>query len=130
MVKSVESDGKICLSHKELLGNWLENAKKFNAGETVCGIVRSITNYGIFVELKPNLAGLAENKDYVELGDRVSVFIKSLIPEKMKVKLAIVDSFSNQSKPDPVEYFITNGHISYWKYSPEFCEKLIESNFK
>ena len=111
------------------MGNWLENAEKFNAGETVCGIVRSITNYGIFVELKPNLAGLAENKNDVELGDRVSVFIKSLIPEKMKVKLAIVDSFSNQSKPDPVEYFITNGHISHWKYSPEFCEKLIESNF-
>lgn len=130
VVKSVESDGKICLSHKELLGNWLENAEKFNAGETVCGIVRSITNYGIFVELKPNLAGLAENKNYVELGDRVSVFIKSLIPEKMKVKLAIVDSFSNQYKPDPVEYFITSGHISHWQYSPNFCKKLIESKFE
>ena len=35
VVKSVEDDGKICLSHKELLGNWLENAEKFNAGETI-----------------------------------------------------------------------------------------------
>ena len=130
VVKSINDDGKICLSHKELLGTWLENAEKFKAGETVCGIARSITNYGIFVELKPNLAGLAESKDNVELGDTVSVFIKSLIPEKMKVKLAIVDSFFNPCKPEPIEYFITKGHISNWKYSPEFCSKIIESNFE
>ena len=129
VVKSTNDDGKICLSHKELLGTWLENAEKFKAGETVCGIARSITSYGIFVELKPNLAGLAENKEDVEPGDTVSVFIKSLIPEKMKVKLAIVDSFFNPCKPDPVEYFITKGHISNWRYSPEFCNKVIESNF-
>ncbi|MDE5852477.1 MAG: S1 RNA-binding domain-containing protein, partial [Oscillospiraceae bacterium] len=111
VVKAISPDGKIFLSHKELLGTWLENAQQFNAGETVCGIVRSITSYGIFVELKPNLAGLAENKENVEPGDKVSVFIKSLIPEKMKIKLAIVDSFSNSSKPDPIKYFITKGNL-------------------
>ncbi len=129
IVKSISPDGKIFLSHKELLGTWLENAQQFNAGETVCGIVRSITNYGIFVELKPNLAGLAENKEDVEPGDKVSVFIKSLIPEKMKIKLAIVDSFSNSSKPDPIKYFITKGNLKYWRYSPEFCNKIVETNF-
>ncbi len=130
IVKSVEPDGKICLSHKELLGTWEENAKELNAGETVCGIVRSITDYGIFVELKPNLAGLAENKDGIEVGDVVSVFIKNLIPEKMKAKLAIVDSFSTQLKPEPLKYYITSGHLDRWLYSPKDCEKIIETVFE
>ena len=130
IVKSIEPDGKICLSHKELLGTWEENAKELNAGETVCGIVRSITDYGIFVELKPNLAGLAENKDGIEVGDVVSVFIKNLIPEKMKAKLAIVDSFSTQLKPEPLKYYITSGHLDRWLYSPKNCEKIIETVFE
>ena len=130
VVKSIENNGKICLSHKELLGTWLENAKQINVGETVCGIVRSITDYGIFVELKPNLAGLAENKEGIELGDSVSVFIKNLIPEKMKAKLAIVDSFYSSLKPEPLKYFITKGHLSSWRYSPENCEKVIETIFE
>ena len=111
------------------MGTWLENAKELNAGETVCGIVRSITDYGIFVELKPNLAGLAENKEGVELGNMVSVFIKNLIPEKMKAKLAIVDSFSANLKPEPLKYYITSGHLKSWRYSPENCEKVIETVF-
>lgn len=129
VVKSIEEDGRICLSHKELLGTWEENAKELNAGETVCGIVRSITDYGIFVELKPNFAGLAENKNRIEVGDVVSVFIKNLIPEKMKAKLAIVDSFETQIKREPLKYYITSGHIKKWRYSPECCEKKIETVF-
>ena len=59
VIKSVEN-GRISLSHKELLGTWEENAERFCAGETVSGIIRSVENYGAFVELTPNLAGLAE----------------------------------------------------------------------
>ncbi|NLZ45345.1 MAG: S1 RNA-binding domain-containing protein, partial [Clostridiales bacterium] len=59
IVKSVEGN-RVCLSHKELLGTWEENVMNFNVGETVAGIVRSVENYGIFIELAPNLAGLAE----------------------------------------------------------------------
>lgn len=54
--------GHICLTHKELLGTWQQNAERFEVGETVPGIVRSIEDYGIFIELAPNLAGLAELK--------------------------------------------------------------------
>ena len=57
VVKSCDED-RICLSHKELLGTWEENAALFSTGETVGGIVRSIEPYGIFIELAPNLAGL------------------------------------------------------------------------
>lgn len=63
-VSSLE-DGRICLSQRELLGTWEENASLFEQGETVAGIVRSVEDYGIFVELTPNLAGLAEFREGV-----------------------------------------------------------------
>lgn len=128
-VKAISKEGKICLTHKELLGTWMQNAEMFNAGETVCGIVRSITDYGIFIELAPNLAGLAEIKEGVEVGDSVSVFIKSLIPDKMKVKLAIVDAYSQNCKPSPLKYYIKHGRLKKFRYSPVCCERTIETDF-
>ncbi len=121
--------GRVWLSHKELLGTWEENASKFHYGETVSGIIRSVENYGIFVELAPNLAGLAEPKEGVSVGQHASVYIKALIPEKMKVKLIIVDVFSGTHIHRPPEYFITDGHISEWRYSSELSPKIIESIF-
>ncbi|MDE6595276.1 MAG: S1 RNA-binding domain-containing protein, partial [Oscillospiraceae bacterium] len=101
------SGGRVWLSHKELLGTWEENASRFNYGETVSGIIRSVEDYGIFVELAPNLAGLAEPKEGAAVGQHASVYIKALIPEKMKVKLIIVDVFSGSHIHRPPEYFIT-----------------------
>lgn len=121
--------GRVWLSHKELLGTWEENAARFNYGETVSGIIRSVEDYGIFVELAPNLAGLAEPKEGAAVGQHASVYIKALIPEKMKVKLIIVDVFSGAHVHRPPEYFITSGHISHWRYSSELSSKVIESRF-
>lgn len=121
--------GRVWLSHKELLGTWEENAARFNYGETVPGIIRSVEDYGIFVELAPNLAGLAEPKEGTEVGQHAGVYIKALIPEKMKVKLIIVDVFSGAQMYRPPEYFITEGHISHWRYSSELSSKVIESRF-
>ncbi|MBQ1902761.1 MAG: S1 RNA-binding domain-containing protein, partial [Ruminococcus sp.] len=67
VVKDI-SGGRITLSHKELLGTWEQNAALFSAGETVGGIVRSVEPYGVFIELAPNLAGLAEPQDNVREG--------------------------------------------------------------
>ncbi len=124
-------ENKITLSHKELLGTWLENAENFSIGETVTGIVRSIESYGIFVELRPNLAGLAELKPDISVGSTVSVYIKAIIPEKMKIKLIIVDKFESQAKEKPpaFDYYITSGSIESWKYSVEGSDKLIMSDF-
>ena len=35
IIKSIAEDGKITLSHKELLGTWEENAAMFAPGQTV-----------------------------------------------------------------------------------------------
>ena len=67
-IKTIVKDvcgNRVWLSHKELLGTWEENASLFTAGETVAGVVRSVENYGIFIELTPNLAGLSEFKEGV-----------------------------------------------------------------
>ncbi|MDO5560573.1 MAG: S1 RNA-binding domain-containing protein [Oscillospiraceae bacterium] len=132
VVKSIDNDSdhlRINLSHKELLGTWEENASMFKAGETVAGIVRSVENYGIFIELTPNLAGLAEPKENVKVGQHASVYIKALIPEKMKVKLIIVDVFDDIPRNTDIKYFITGNHIDNWKYTTDSAEKIIESTF-
>lgn len=130
VVKSIEN-GKITLSHKELLGTWLQNACCFNVGETVTGTVRSIESYGIFVELKPNLAGLAELRPDITVGSKVSVYIKAIIPDKMKIKLIIVDSFecTKKEKPPEIDYYISSGSLKCWNYSAEGAEKQIITVF-
>ena len=73
VVRSLEPGGRVCLSHKELLGSWEENAALFHPGETVAGVVRTVEEYGVFVELTPNLAGLAEPCPGVTPGQQASV---------------------------------------------------------
>lgn len=121
--------GRISLSHRELLGTWQENAALYSAGQTAAGIIRSIESYGVFVELTPNLAGLAEYKEGVEVGKSAAVYIKSIIRDKMKIKLVIIDTYPAEASPLPINYFIKQGHIDYWRYSPIECNKLVESVF-
>jgi small subunit ribosomal protein S1 len=128
IIKST-SDGRLNLTHKELLGTWKENASYFNPGETVSGIVRSIEEYGIFVELTPNLAGLAELKENVQEGQCVSVYIKNIIPEKMKIKLVIIESLDAFSEVSVPKYFFNGEHIEKFVYSPSTCQKNVETNF-
>ncbi|WP_040195753.1 S1 RNA-binding domain-containing protein [Candidatus Soleaferrea massiliensis] len=129
IVKEILPEGRIVLTHKELLGTWEENAALFAAGETVAGIVRSVEDYGVFVELTPNLAGLAEPKENVYAGQQTSVYIKSLIPQKMKVKLIIVDAFDAAYKTEDPVYFIQDNHIDSWRYSPSSSERIVETIF-
>ena len=136
-LNDIES-GRIYVTLKELLGTWEENASNFSVGQTVSGIIRSIENYGVFIELAPNLAGLAELKDdkpffyNLEIGEVVSVYIKSIIPEKMKIKLIIIDCGEETKTKTPLEYFIDTeeiSHIDSWVYSPLRSKKVIESIF-
>ena len=128
VIKSIEN-GRISLSHKELLGTWQENADMFSPGETVAGVVRSVESYGAFVELSPNLAGLAEYKEGIKVGQQASVYIKSIIPQKMKVKLIIVETFEGRYAPSQPKYFFEGKHIDEFVYSPENCEKYIATKF-
>jgi small subunit ribosomal protein S1 len=131
-VKTIDREtGRIYMTHKELLGTWRENAECFSAGQTVSGIVRSSESYGIFVELAPNLAGLAEYRADVCIGGSAAVYIKNIIPDKMKVKLVIVDTFpAPESREKSFDYKISSGHIDKWTYSPEESARTIETIFE
>ena len=130
--------GRFYLSHKELLGTWEENAALFSPGQTVSGIVRSVERYGVFVELAPNLAGLAELREgslpelQGMIGKRVAVYIKSIVPERMKIKLILVDSCATDAPPQKLKYYVDTNqteHLSRWIYSPENGKKVVETVF-
>lgn len=121
---------KMTFSLKELLGTWQENADEFSTGETVTGVVRSIEDYGVFVELAPNLAGLAEPRDDLFIGQQVAVYVKSVIPEKMKIKLVIVEAFDELAPPCELTYYFNDSHMDYWQYSPENSPKQIFTDFR
>ena len=110
--------GRVNLSMKELLGTWRENAARLSAGITLPGYVRGIRDYGIFVELFPNLSGLAEPKEGFREGDRVSVYIKSIFPERRKIKLRILERLPQESELPPLRYFHTSGTLKEWQYAP------------
>ena len=132
VVKSIDESGRIYVSERELLGSWEQNAALFSEGQTVRGIIRSVESYGVFVELMPNLAGLAEYRDDVYPGQVAAVYIKSIIPQKMKIKLIIIDAQDTELGTTPLEYFIDTDsvkHIDSWQYSPKEYEKKIESVF-
>jgi len=131
LISTIEESGRIYLTHRELLGTWEENAAEFSAGQTVTGIIRSIEEYGVFVELAPNLAGLAEPFEGASPGDSCSVYIKSILPDRMKIKLVMIDTCGTAEKM-PLRYYIDPtqiSHLSRWQYSPKSSKKLVETVF-
>ena len=110
---------RLSLTHRELLGTWSENAERFQVGETVVGIVRSIKDYGVFIELSPNLSGLAEYREDLMPGDRVSVYIKAILPDRQKVKLIVIRTLPGAQEAPPIQYFLTSGTVSGWRYAGE-----------
>ena len=83
------------------------------------------------MELTPNLAGLAEYREGVFSGQRAAVYIKNIIPEKMKVKLVLVDSYSSTAPADyRFDYFETRSHIDKFVYSPSVCDRVIMTDFE
>ncbi len=132
VVKCKTDEGRIYLTHRELLGTWEENAAYFSVGQTVAGIVRSVESYGIFVELTPNLAGLAELKDDVLPSQCAAVYIKNIIPERMKIKLVLIDSKGDTQQNKQIKYIgniYKEDHIDRWMYSPSYSQKVVETVF-
>ena len=123
VVRAIDREARrITLTHRELLGTWMENASRFRPGETVRGVVRTVKDYGSFIELTPNLSGLADAKERLTPGDGVSVYIKSIRPERMKIKLQVIEKLP-PAPPEPLRYQVTDGKLDHWVYSPPGYEK-------
>ena len=140
VVKAVDPiHRRIFVSQRELLGTWEENAARFSAGQTVAGIVRSVERYGVFIELAPNLAGLAElredSRTHPELtvGYGATVYIKSIIPERMKIKLVLIDTYRTERSERSMNYFVDvahRKHMDRWRYSPACASRVVETVFE
>ena len=92
MVKSINRrDQQVILTYKELLGTWEENVEKIKEGQILPGIVREKekNRNGIFIELMPNLIGLAEYRENLNYGTKVKVYVKKIQKEKKKNKLIV-----------------------------------------
>lgn len=143
VIRSIDSDsGRITLSLRELLGTWEQNASLFSQGQTAAGIIRSVEKYGVFVELTPNLAGLAELPQGADpeaiariqacVGRYTGVYIKSIQPERMKIKLVLIDAYRGEAAHAGLRYFVDvehTSHISRWQYSPACAPRVIETVF-
>lgn len=127
--KGKSSSGYV-VSHKELLGTWEENVKDFTEGEVLLGIIRDIKPYGAFIEISPNLTGLAdisEDSSY-KVGESVTVLFKSYNLEKQKVKLHIIKSSATDYKPK-YNYKVSDGRLEEWVYTPVGSKKEIKTVF-
>ncbi len=140
IVKTVDREsGRIYVTLRELLGTWEENVRGFEVGQTVTGIIRSVESYGVFVELTPNLAGLAELHDEAAdrmraaIGQSAAVYIKSIVQERMKIKLVLIDICGAERTVTPLRFYVdpsVTPHLSRWVYSPVGSKKTVETVFE
>jgi small subunit ribosomal protein S1 len=103
VVLSVQkSDGKISLGLKQLEHNpWDDIERKYPVGTNVKAEVKSLTNYGAFVELEPGVEGLIHISDLswikkvshpsemLKKGDLVEAVILSVDKDNKKITLGV-----------------------------------------
>jgi len=135
VVKEIDENYRIQLSHRELLGTWEEEVSKFKEDDIVHGTVISKEEYGTFIRLSQNLSGLAENPEFeLNEGDTVVVKITNIKPVNMKVKLIILeklvdDNGDNIEEKIKFKYNISYGHINNWVYSTPTAKRQIHTVF-
>lgn len=93
-------DKKISLGMKQLEPDpWHELMAKYPVGSKHSGIVRNLTNFGVFVEMEPGIDGLIHISDLswtkkirhpgevVKKGERIDVMVLSVDTEQRKISL-------------------------------------------
>ena len=76
---------------------WHAAAAKHPVGSVVHGVVRSVTNYGVFVEITDGVDGLVHVSDpglvllgVLNIGDEIQVRIDSFDPARRRLGLGLV----------------------------------------
>lgn len=129
IVLSVQKEeGKISLGLKQTERNpWEEVEQKYPVGSQVSAEIRSLTNYGAFVELEPGIDGLIHISDLswikkvshpsemLKKGEMVDAAILSVDKESKKITLGI-----KQLSPNPwenIEKTLSTGSVVKGKIS-------------
>jgi len=114
VVLNIDKDEKkLALGMKQLEPDpWEDLMKKYPVNSKHIGIVRNLTNFGVFVELEPGVDGLVHISDlswtkkirhpgeFVKKGDNLDVFVLSIDPEQRRIALG-----HKQIKDNPWDYF-------------------------
>ncbi|HOQ49003.1 MAG TPA: 30S ribosomal protein S1, partial [Candidatus Kapabacteria bacterium] len=95
-----KEEKKLALGMKQLEPDpWEDLMKKYPIGSKHKGIVRNLTNFGVFVELEPGVDGLVHISDlswtkkirhpgeFVKKGDELEVVVISVDPEQRRIAL-------------------------------------------
>jgi small subunit ribosomal protein S1 len=101
VVLNIDKDNKkLALGMKQLEPDpWEDLMKKYPIESTHKGVVRNLTNFGVFVELEPGVDGLVHISDlswtkkirhpgeFVKKGDKLDVVVLSIDPEQRRIAL-------------------------------------------
>lgn len=114
-----KDDKKLALGMKQLEPDpWEDLMKKYPVNSKHVGIVRNLTNFGVFVELEPGVDGLVHISDlswtkkirhpgeFVKKGENLEVIVLSIDPEQRRIALG-----HKQIKDNPWELFETRYQV-------------------
>ena len=115
MVLDVDEERRrISLGLKQCKANpWKEFAENHNRGDRVAGMIKSITDFGIFIGLPGNIDGLVHLSDiswdqpgeeavrHYQKGQQIEAMVLSIDPERERISLGI-----KQLAKDPFSAFI------------------------
>ncbi len=114
IVLNIDKDNKkLALGMKQLEPDpWQDLMKKYPVDSKHSGIVRNLTNFGVFVELEPGVDGLVHISDlswtkkirhpgeFVKKGDKLDVMVLSIDPDQRRIALG-----HKQINDNPWDYF-------------------------
>ena len=119
VIKYNQDTQRVSLGLKQLKENpWTGLADKYKEGMKSKGVITTVTDYGAFVEIEPNIEGLvyhteiswnAKNihpKKLVKIGDEVEVTVLEVDIDKHRIGLSMKQCFEN-----PWEKFIQDNPI-------------------
>ncbi len=129
IVLSVQrGEGKISLGLKQLEHNpWEDIEKKYQIGTKVTAEVKSLTNYGAFVELEPGVEGLIHISDLswikkvshpsevLKKGDHVTALILTVDKDNKKITLGVKQL--NENPWESIERLMPEGTLVTGKVS-------------
>ena len=116
----------LCHSHGREVVHFHYAAHHFHRGVLYCSALADSCVAVHQVYASERIPGLLHKP-----GDAVSVYIKSILPEKMKIKLVIIGICKKENAGRAVPRFPIEEaeHIERWTYSPPGCVREIGTVF-
>jgi len=133
VVLNIDKDNKkLALGMKQLEPDpWEDLMKKYPVDSHHKGIVRNLTNFGVFIELEPGVDGLVHISDlswtkkirhpgeFVKKGEEIEVLVISIDPEQRRIALG-----HKQINDNPWDFFEQKYHIGF--ETSGIIERIIE----